>query len=418
MNWAGGAAGIKSIVITLSFIFLFIVAVLLDLQYLYLMAVTLAVLPLASYMLAYFFTSRFTAERVHPTTVREGRRFDVELKLVAEGGLPQAAMRLGDETPRFLTPTDSDILARRRDMTARPLDVWDGTSGSLKYALVPEKRGVYRIGPAHLETTDPLGLFTFTADLPVLSEITVLPEPIPARDTVIGGEGTFGLRERDGKTRRGEGLEFHGVREYRPGDPLRRVHWRTTARTGRLAVVEYERAYQQDIVLVLDLAKGTEYGEGRNTTLEFAVKVAATLASRTLTAGGGVTLIAQTGTVVVKPREGDPDASRFRLFDFLARVRSDAETSIGDVLQAARPGDGSHFVVLTAQGDPTLIGVLGNRIQRGDEVTVYFFEPGSFGGPSVLSPAIAGAKLRVVTAQHSPWEDGGRNLEYLLREND
>ena len=65
MNWAGGAAGIKSIVITLAFVFLFIVAVLLDLQYLYLMAVTLAVLPLSSYALAYFWAAKFSAERDH-----------------------------------------------------------------------------------------------------------------------------------------------------------------------------------------------------------------------------------------------------------------------------------------------------------------------------------------------------------------
>src|SRR4028118_1374344 len=102
MNWAGGSAGIKSIVITLSFVFLFIVAVLLYLQYLYLMAVTLAVLPLTSYALAYFFTTRFSGTREHPQTVPEGRAFPVTLTVSTEGGLPQAALRVADNPPPFL----------------------------------------------------------------------------------------------------------------------------------------------------------------------------------------------------------------------------------------------------------------------------------------------------------------------------
>lgn len=421
MNRTQNAAGIKSIVITLSFVFLFIVAVLLDLQYLYLMAVTLAVLPLTSYILAYFFATRFTATRTHPTTVVEGRQFPVSLTINARGGLPQAAVRVADEAPPFLETSDTAELPettvpRPKVQPAEPLDTWDGQQGGRVYGLIPIKRGVYTVGPARLETTDPLGLFTFSASLPVTSEIVVHPEPVTARDSAVGGEGVFGIRERDGKTRRGEGMDFHGVREYRSGDALRRVHWPTTARTGKLSVVEFERAYQQDIVIGLDLASGTDFGTGRDTTLEYAVKVAATLASRTLRAGGGVTLVTQRDRLTVHPRESDPEAARFHLFDILARAQSDSERSLGDALHAARLDQGSHYVVLTAKGDPKLAAYLDTRVRHGDSVRVYFFEPTSFGGPGVLSPAVAGAELRVVTRDDSPWENGGRKLEYLLRE--
>lgn len=414
------SAGIKSIVITLAFVFLFIVAVLLDLQYLYLMAVTLAVLPLTSYMLAYFFATRFTATRTHPPTVHEGKRFPVTLTVNAKGGLPQAAIRVSDSAPEFLESVDlgdelGELPPLEKDV-AEPMDIWDGEKGERVYGLIPTKRGVYSLGPARLETTDPLGLFNFSANLPVSSEVVVHPEPIIARDYAIGGEGTYGLRERDGKTRRGEGMDFHGVREYRYGDALRRVHWPTTARTGKLAVVEFERAYQQDIVVGLDLAAGSDYGTGRDTTLEYAVKVAATLVRRTLAAGGGVTLITQYDRAVVKPREGDPDSAQFRLFDILARAKADAETSLGEALHAARLGEGSHYSILTAKGDPRLTAYLANRVRHGESVHIYFFEPTSFGGPAALSPAVAGAELRVVEKEHSPWENGGRRLEYLLRE--
>jgi uncharacterized protein (DUF58 family) len=420
MNRYNNAAGIKSIVITLAFVFLFVVAVLLDLQYLYLMAVTLAVLPLTSYLLAYLFATRFTATRAHPVTVNEGKQFPVTLKVEAQGGLPQAAIRVADIAPEFLQATElTDEVGGERPLNteiALPLDFWDGKSGERSYGLLPLKRGVYALGPARLETTDPLGLFSFSANLPVDSEVVVHPEPILARDQAVGGEGTFGIRERDGKTRRGEGMDFHGVREYRSGDALRRVHWPTTARTGKLAVVEFERAYQQDVVIGLDLAAGTDYGVGRDTTLEYAVKVAATLVARTLLAGGGVTLITQQHKAVVKPREGDPDASRFMLFDILARVQADAETSLGDALHAVRLTEGTHYTILTSHGDPRLSAFLSTRIRHGDSVQIYFFEPFSFGGQSVPSPAVAGADLRVIEKQHSPWENGGKQLEYLLRE--
>jgi hypothetical protein len=120
--------------------------------------------------------------------------------------------------------------------------------------------------------------------------------------------------------------------------------------------------------------------------------------------------------VLVRPREGDPAAARFRLFDLLARIQADAETSLGDDLAAARLSDGSHFAVLTSQGDPRLAAFLTRRVQHGDEVRIFFFEPASFGGPRVMSPAIAGGELRLIQKEDSPWRDGGKQLEYLLRE--
>ena len=417
-------AGIKSIVITLAFVFLFVVAVLLDLQYLYLMAVTLAVLPLASYGIAYFFASRFSGARTHAETIREGRGFPVRLMLTSQGGLPQTSARINENLPPFLAmeKTSAETAEPINDATDSgaaqeiALTNWDGRSGYADYTVVAEKRGVYKLGPTQLETTDPLGLFSFTATVPITSEIVVHPEPIPARDTSFGGEGTYGLRERDGKTRRGDGMDFHGVREYRSGDPLRRVHWRSSARRGHLVVVEHERAFQQDVVIALDLAKGSEHGEGRETTLEYAIKAAATLADRTLSAGGGVTLITQKGRISTRPSDGDPEVSRFLLFDLLARATADAETSLGDALMSLRTETGRHYAILTSGGEARLSAFLSRRLQLGDSAVVYFFEPTSFGGPSVMSPAVAGAGLFVVEREHSPWAEGGKLLEYLLRE--
>src|SRR5437016_13423600 len=84
---------------------------------------------------------------------------------------------------------------------------------------------------------------------------------------------------------RGEGSEFYGIREYHPGDPLRRVHWRSSARMGRLAVVEYEHDVSVDLTLVLDARRGSDVGFGSETALEMAVTVAASLARLVLERG-------------------------------------------------------------------------------------------------------------------------------------
>ena len=400
-------ANIKSTAIAVSAMFLFVVAVLLDLQYLYLMSASLAVLPLASYLLAVRMTSRFQVQREHPKTTQEGRRLPIRLRVTAEGGISQVSLRVADTLPPELPSADGG----QEDC---PLDHWDGRSGERVYWVEPTRRGVYRIGPARAVTTDPLGLFSFGASLDATTELVVHPTPLPSRDLGTGGEGIFGVRERDGKTRRGEGMDFHGVREYRPGDALRRVHWPTTARTGQLAVVEFERAYQQDVVIALDITRGTDHGQGRETTLEYAIKAAATLTDRTLRAGGGVTLVTQAGRVDVSPQGPDPEAGRFRVFDQLARLRADAEDGLAEALQAARLPGRTSLVVLTAWGDPRLTANLTERVRRGDTVRVLFFEPASFGGPRVMSPAVAGGELRVFRREHSPWQAGGKDFEYLL----
>lgn len=426
----GGAADKKLLVIGVAALFLIIVAVLLDLQYLYLMAASLGVLPLASYLLARYGRSQFFVERVHEATTQEERLTPITLRLSATGGLPLASLRVGDTLPAELPLAAAEAnegvgepeeTSPRRAMPTPllALDEWDGETGGRTYHVAPFKRGVYRFGPVRLVTTDPLGLFSFALPTTCTTEIVVHPTPIPAVATVYGGAGIQGLRESDGKTVRGDGMDFHGVREYRHGDALRRVHWPTTARTGALAVVEWERAYQRDLVIGLDATHNTHHGKGRETTLEYAVKVAATLVERTLASGGGVLLVTQSGRVHIRPGDNDKSVGRFRLFDLLARVEANAATSLADALAASRPEAGSHFVILTACGDGRLSVYLSERMARsGDSAEVMFFEPSSFGGPHVMSPAIAGAPLSVITCEHSPWREGGRELAYLFQNRD
>lgn len=402
-------SSIKAFVITVAFIFLFTVALLLDIQYLYFMAVMAALLQPIAYGLVALSPAHYSAKRRHLPTAVEGKPVRVTLELTAGGRLPATSLEIDEQLPAAIRRTEASPV--------RKPDDWDGHQGSMTYVAEPLLRGIHTLGPARVETMDPLGLFTFSADLAPATELVVHPTAIPMRAGQSGGEGRFGIRERDGKAQRGEGLEFHGVREYHPGDSLRRVHWRTSARTGRLAVVEFERAFEQDLVIGLDLERGTHAGTGRESTLEYAVKIAATLVDRTVARGGGVTLHTQQGSTVLAARSNDPEAARFQLFDLLAHAQATAETSLAAVLASKKLSPGTRLALLTAQYDPALAALVTSRLALGDSVEIYFLNPTSFGAATAVTPAFPASLLKVVEKYHSPWEEGGKHLEQLLRDS-
>ncbi len=402
-------SSIKAFVITIAFIFLFTVALLLDIQYLYFMAVMAALIQPIAYGIVALSPTNYTGRRRHLPTAVEGRAFKVILDVEAKGRFPAMALEVDDVLPTTVRRVDPELV--------RKPESWDGHQGILTYNVEPLLRGVHPLGPAQIETTDPLGLFAFSADLAPVTELVVHPSPIPIRVAQSGGEGRFGAREREGKAQRGDGLEFHGVREYHPGDSLRRVHWRTTARTGRLVVVEFEKAFEQDLVLALDLRKDTHVGAGRESTLEYAVKLAATLVDRTLARGGGVALHTQSGSAAIDARTADPEAARFRLFDLLARIQPTAEHSLTAVLTAQQLRPGARLVVLMAAADPGLDLWLTRRLGLGDTIEVFFIDPKSFGGATVPLPGVPSPLIKVIEKKHSPWEEGGKYLEPLLHAN-
>jgi uncharacterized protein (DUF58 family) len=91
---------------------------------------------------------------------------------------------------------------------------------------------------------------------------------------------------------RGLGIEFAGVREYTPGDDVRTIDWRVTARTGRLAVRRYVEERERPLLFVVDVGPTTEVGSGERTLREVAAEVVALIGSAALVAGDRVGLLA------------------------------------------------------------------------------------------------------------------------------
>ena len=135
------------------------------------------------------------------------------------------------------------------------------------------RRGVYTLPPVQVETSAPFGLFRARRTIDAPMEVTVYPKVLP-----FGTMATKGLLQnhpRESAMPRPSG-ELRGSREYLPGDQPSSIHWKNSARRGRLMVKEFDEAPQRAVGFAFN--PGFLLGKGRNTTLEYSIKIAASLA--------------------------------------------------------------------------------------------------------------------------------------------
>lgn len=131
-------------------------------------------------------------------------------------------------------------------------DLAPGKEALVRISAPPPRRGVLRFSQSALAAPDPLGIFRSFTPLPAGDSLLVLPESHPTPRLPLPG----GRRHQPGglrmASRVGEDGEFTSLREYRRGDPLRHIHWRSWARHGKPIVKEYQEEFFTRHALVLD----------------------------------------------------------------------------------------------------------------------------------------------------------------------
>jgi uncharacterized protein (DUF58 family) len=138
------------------------------------------------------------------------------------------------------------------------------------------QRGRYRFGPLRLSTRFPFGLFSRTIDAGQAETLVVLPRlgRLTEGWTSRRLEAFAGTQRRQ---RPGVEGDFYGVREWRGGDGRRLIHWRSSARLGRLVVRQFERPRTRDVAVVLDLWQPENSAAEHAENVELAVSFAATV---------------------------------------------------------------------------------------------------------------------------------------------
>ena len=160
------------------------------------------------------------------------------------------------------------------------------------YRVPSGRRGVLRIGPLRAERSDPLGLCIHAQSLAGVGEVLVVPERLPLSFPGLDSRGRLGEHLRM-KSWGQSGNEFHSQREYVPGDDLRRINWKSSARTGELIVRETAREGVRRCTIVLD-TRATEYQDDvdPDDAFERAVVAAASVVAAAAAAGVSTRLVA------------------------------------------------------------------------------------------------------------------------------
>lgn len=169
--------------------------------------------------------------------------------------------RLGDR-PRFLLPALSPGAARQ-----------------LAYVVRSPARGLHRLGPVRLQEVDPFGLTAAQLEIRSTHEVLVLPRIVDLPSSHPPGVGSGSEGEIP------QMVALHGaddvtIRTYHEGDDLRKVHWPATAHRGELMVRQDEQPARRSALVLVDSRASGHQGTGMQSSFEWAVSAAASIAVR------------------------------------------------------------------------------------------------------------------------------------------
>jgi uncharacterized protein (DUF58 family) len=244
------------------------------------------------------------------------------------------------------------------------------------------RRGRFSLGPVWVTSGDPFGIFRASRKLTDGTTVVVYPRTVqlPRFGRVPG--------ELPGGSLQGVRVPFStpnvsSVREYRPGDAFNRIHWPTTARTTRMMVREFELDPTSDIWIVLDLNADVHVGSGAESTEEYGVTVAASLARHLLDQGRAVGLVSQTATL---PADRGPRQVE-RILEVLALVQAGSSLTLAAMLGAetSRFARSSTLIIVTSSTAEAWARFCQALTGRGVHTSAVLVEAATFGqAPSTL----------------------------------
>ena len=211
--------------------------------------------------------------------------------------------RVGDSIDvalEFVNPTRSTktgLTGRDKFLSDTPFvveKVAPHSSATVPYQLRLLRRGIYKKGVVSLASAFPFGVGRVKREINVLSDLIVHPSWTALSGFPLLEAASSPNEPIHDRRRKGSGLEFFGIREHRAGDSLRHVHWRSTARTGRLLVREYEEQPSSRLGVWID--SGPTVGDEPRTAFEDAVSCAASLVLYGLDVGHPAQLFCDTRT--------------------------------------------------------------------------------------------------------------------------
>jgi uncharacterized protein (DUF58 family) len=227
------------------------------------------------------------------------------------------------------------------------------------------RRGHFRIEPLHIRTGDPFGFFEASATVGQGISVVVYPrlEALPRWKLPTAAlEGSHATPVRALQTT----PLATTVRPYAPGDAMNRIHWKTTARHGEIQVKEFDLEQTADAWIILDLQRGIQTGKGDESTVEAAIRAAASIADKALQENRAVGLTVNVARTAFLPADRG-GRQHLKIMQLLAAVEADGSAPLVETLIASVPRlrRGMTAVVITASLDPSWVRPLASLRSRG-----------------------------------------------------
>lgn len=308
--------------------------------------------------------------------VAVGDRLSEQFEIRNDGELPAIWVELSDESnvPGY----QSSVV---RSVGARQTDRW-------RHSAVCRQRGRYRLGPWSLYCGDPFGFFQVTISYPSDEEIVIHP-PIHSKIPISlpAGQSSGRVRTRDRRWQVTNNAAT--IRNYQPQDPLRWIHWPSSARRDELFVRQFESDAAGEVWLVLDLQEEVQVGEGTEGTEEYSVVLAAALTAQGQQQQRAIGL----ATYGERPQLIPPawgQHQQWKLLQSLALADADGENNLALTLQdfGEIAKHGSAVVIITPNGQSDWLPELLHLAQRGIQSHVVLFDRASFGDDSAAEDSI------------------------------
>ncbi|MDQ7810146.1 DUF58 domain-containing protein [Amycolatopsis sp. A133] len=269
---------------------------------------------------------------LRPQRVAVGENGEVQLELWRSGRLPAGEILLEDGVPYALGSRPRFVVERL------PHD----RRVALRYPLQPVLRGIQQVGPLRATITDPFGLCEFERELIGHSRLVVVPRVVslwglPSGAGIgVGDDGTVRLHA-------GQGEADVIVRQYRQGDDLRKVHWRSTARRDEIMVRVEERPWRGGTTVLLDHRAAAHHGSGPAASLEWAVSFAASAALHLRRSGHRVRLVSEHGATLADTPGDGGDHYDHVVLDALAALQPAHQR---DITLAGDPAEGQELIAV------------------------------------------------------------------------
>ncbi len=245
-------------------------------------------------------------------------------------------------------------------------------------------RGKYQLGSVTVTATDPFGLFSQTRSLGEPRTLLVHPETLDLPLFKLSSFNDFGYGSGYQSINR-VGPNASSVRDFVSGDSLHQIHWGSTAHTGRLMVKMFDadRSYSgaKTIWLILDMNQAAHLGEGKETTEEYGVTIAASLIRKYLEAGIRVGLLASGDRAYLFPPERGED-HLWQLLEALTLMKSTGEIPVDQLILQHMElfRDNTDVIIVTTSAATRLLDTTRKLRGRADSIVTILLDAASFGG--------------------------------------